>query len=164
MRDRFFLFILRNRVRYDLIFLYFLCLIGIYYEKSIDFRITLITTILSFLYLSYYEYLVSQKGKIHFFYRGNRLYLLRYYASIQSIKLSLIFLPMTFIACLLFQTFEYFIDVAITVVSFYLSNKLIHLDVEKKSFFKIITVKNLLHSLLLTVTLIFLCLYLLSVV
>lgn len=147
MKDRFFLFIKRNRIRYDLIFIYFLAILGYLSERSIDFKVTLVTTLFSFLYLSYFEYLSAQKGKIYFFYNGRQLYLLRHYALKQSIKLSLVFIPVVLIACISSKQIDYLVSFIVTIIAFYTSNRIVSLNIEKKISAKIITANNMLISI-----------------
>ncbi len=146
MKDRFFIYIMRNRIRYDLIFIYFLAILGYFSETLVDFKITLITTMISFLYLSYYEYLSDQNKKIHFFYNGHNLYLMRYYALKQSIKLTLIFVPLVLISCITSEQIDYLISFMITLIAFYISNRGVSLNIEKKISTKVITAKNMLLS------------------
>lgn len=61
-----FLFIRRTNVLYDLIIIYFLALSSFIIDNQRDYLLTLIFTILGFMYLAYFEYL-KIKGKIYFF-------------------------------------------------------------------------------------------------
>lgn len=67
MKGRFFLFIRRTNVLYDLIIIYFLALSSFIIDNQRDYLLTLIFTILGFMYLAYFEYLKNQRKKIYFF-------------------------------------------------------------------------------------------------
>ncbi len=158
MKGRYALFIRRTKVCYDLLIIYAISIISFISDSQTDYHITLVSSILSFLYLAYFEYLNAQKKKISFFYNGRNLSQLRFYAIKSTILLSLVFLPVLFLLGRLSGNFIIFIvEYFLTILSFYLVTRFFPLTIEKKRGKKIMTLqdifKNILCSLMLLVLL-----------
>ena len=150
-----FLFILRTSILYDLIIIYFLALSSFIIDNQRDYLLTLIFTILGFMYLAYFEYLKNQRKKIHFFYNSQTLSELRYYAIQSTLKLSLVFLPMIVVLGVITnQILVYGINYLTVIISFYVVNSLIPINIEKRKDSRIITFKDMLKSVVSCITLV----------
>ncbi len=147
MFGRFFIFICRTKVLYDLIIVYLLSATSFITDSRNDYLFILVSTILCFMYLVYFEYLRNQKGKIHFFYNGQTLKELRYYAIRSTFLLSLVFLPMVIIiGTITHRVLIYLINYLLVIILFYLINYFMPINIEKKIDSQVITLRDLVKS------------------
>lgn len=156
----FFLFLTRTKVKYDIILLVFVSFLSVFIDKSYDEPFAFIVTMLTSLYILYYEYINSQKKKINIFYTANNLKKLRTDTVFSLAIFSVIFLIIAIVLGALNKNFLlYSMYYFLTIISFSLSNYLVPINIEKKENKKIITFKDLTKSILLTILLLSLFLF-----
>lgn len=147
MFDRFLLFIFRTKIIFDLIILVVISSLSYFIDESYGDPFVFTTTILIFCYISYFEFLKNQKNRIYFFYNAKTIKKLRIYTLISCIRISLIFIPISFIMGILSNNITtYFLHYIFAMSGFSIANYIVSINIEKRKNGTIITIKNLLDS------------------
>lgn len=161
----FFLFLIRSKIKYDIVFLIVISFLPLFLDKKYDEPLIFVITMLTSLYLVYYEYLKKQSKSINFLYNANNLGELRKNAIISLDLFSILFL---FIAVILgvfsdslLQSLFYYIFV---VSSFSLSNVIVSINLEKRMNSKIFIMKDVIKSLSLSVLILSILIYVFKLV
>ncbi len=150
----FFLFLLRTKVKYDIILLLFVSFLSVFIDKNYNEPFAFVVTMLTSLYIIYYEYLKMQKNKINIFYNVINLKKLRMDTIFSLSEFSIVFLIIAIILGILSNSLlTHFMYYLLTIISFSLSNSIIPINIEKRINKKIIILKDLVKSILLTVLL-----------
>lgn len=140
-----FYFLLRNKVKYEIIILLFLAVYNSIQSDYSLYGVTYSTTLLIILYIVYFNVLARQKGRINLLYSGATVKRLKYDVikgiSILSTTLLII---VAFVDIFLLHAFYLTIYHLGTLITFVLSTLLveIHLEKESKDTKKIINFKE----------------------
>ena len=138
-------FLLRNKVKYEIIILLFLAVYNSFQSDSSLYGVIYSFTLLSILYLIYFYVLARQKGRINLLYNGATVKRLKYdvIKGICILSISLLII-VAFVDLFLLHAFYLTIYHLGTLITFVLSTFLveIHLEKESKDSKKIITFKE----------------------
>ena len=138
-------FLLRNKVKYEIIILLFLAVYNSFQSDSCLYGVIYSFTLLSILYLIYFYVLARQKGRINLLYNGATVKRLKYdvIKGICILSISLLII-VAFVDLFLLHAFYLTIYHLGTLITFVLSTFLveIHLEKESKDSKKIITFKE----------------------
>ena len=147
MKSRYSLFIFRTKIIYELLILYFFSIFTFVIDNNYDNPIVFVSTMLVSLYIAYFGYLKNQENKISFFYNGRTIKKLRLYTLKCTIFLSISFIPLViYLGFYSRKPFIYCLYYIMIVTSFYIANYLVPINIEKKVNSKVITIKNLISS------------------
>lgn len=127
------LFLVRNKIKYEIFMLIF---IGIYlsYQQPSVYGTTLVFTLLIVLYILYFNFLSRQKNRINFLYSGSNIKKLRIDIITSLVLLSLVFLAISiiidiFIFKSVYLVWHYFMSILI----FFISTYAVPINIEKRA-------------------------------
>lgn len=127
-------FLLRNKVKYEIIVLLFVAIHTSIQNGYSLYGITYSVTFLSILYIIYFNVLVRQKGRINLLYKGSTVKHLKYdiIKSISIISMSL-FVVIVFIDIFLLNVFYLILYHLGTLIVFIISTSIISINIEKRN-------------------------------
>lgn len=129
-----FYFLLRNKVKYEIIILLFLAVYNSFQSDPSLYGVIYSFTLLSILYLVYFYVLARQKGRINLLYSGATVKRLKYdvIKGISILSTSLLII-VAFVDLFLLQAFYLTIYHLGTLITFVLSTLLVEIRLEKES-------------------------------
>lgn len=127
-------FLLRNKVKYEIIILLFLAIHTSIQSDPSQYGLTYSVTLLGILYIVYFNILVRQKGRVTLLYKGSTVKYLKQdiIKSICIISIILL-LTMMFIDMFLFSAFYLTLYHIMTLVIFVISTLSISINLEKNN-------------------------------